>query len=260
MNIKSSFNLILLLTIVSCNPKAPIMLTEGGDGTETIRNQNSAQVQYSNQNDVFDGIMPEMTREEVLSKFGEPRQIEMIRGREFYLYSHSSEKSNFYLFVLFSEDKVYEFSNDRTRISEYPNGEDYFPEIIDETRKRVSIHDMYQEFEVSTKIVVANFESRSTVPVMKLNAAQIEELVNMINAKSDFYYIVGHTHNQGSKEGNLKLSIERAEAVIQLLENEYDLESNKLTATGEGEENPLFDNNTKEGRILNSRVEIGMKY
>ena len=250
---------MLLLMVLSCTQKVPVVLTEGGDGTNKRGNINSSK-EYSKPFDLYDGISPEMTRNEVLDNFGAPKHIENIRGKEFYSYSHSTEKSHYYLFILFSEDTVYEFSKDRTRVSEYPNSADFFPVMIEETSKRMSIQDMYEKFESNQKITVAYFDSRSTEPSLELDSHQIEELVNMINAKSDFYYIVGHTHNQGNKKDNLKLSIQRAETIIQLLENNYGLELNKLKATGEGEDNPLYDNDTAVGRRFNSRVEIGMNY
>lgn len=66
--------------------------------------------------------------------------------------------------------------------------------------------------------------------------------------------IQGHTDSQGAKEDNLKLSQQRAESVKQALINDFGINSNRLTAKGYGDSNPLNDNQSVEGRKNNRRV------
>ena len=67
--------------------------------------------------------------------------------------------------------------------------------------------------------------------------------------------VVGHTDSQGSEMVNLRLSIERAEAVVaHLAERGIALE--RLGADGRGEADPLTSNATEEGRARNRRVEL----
>ena len=65
--------------------------------------------------------------------------------------------------------------------------------------------------------------------------------------------VEGHTDSQGEDAYNLKLSQRRAESVTTYLVNKG-VEPSRLTPIGFGEERPIADNNTKEGRAQNRRV------
>ena len=67
--------------------------------------------------------------------------------------------------------------------------------------------------------------------------------------------IGGHTDSQGSAEGNMRLSQRRAEAVQDALLARQVLVSG-LVAQGYGEERPIADNATAEGREANRRIEF----
>ncbi|MDP4031854.1 MAG: OmpA family protein [Pseudorhodobacter sp.] len=67
--------------------------------------------------------------------------------------------------------------------------------------------------------------------------------------------IGGHTDAQGSVEGNRALSQARAEAVLMALQGRRAPVAG-LTAFGYGEDRPLADNDTEEGREANRRIEI----
>ena len=67
--------------------------------------------------------------------------------------------------------------------------------------------------------------------------------------------ITGHTDSQGSEMVNLRLSIERAEAVVSYL-SERGIALERLSADGQGEADPLTSNATEEGRARNRRVEL----
>jgi len=64
----------------------------------------------------------------------------------------------------------------------------------------------------------------------------------------------GHTDNKGSKKYNVKLSQRRAETVMAYLKSHG--VSNQMTAKGYGEEKPIADNKTEEGRLENRRVTL----
>src|SRR5690606_19880358 len=67
--------------------------------------------------------------------------------------------------------------------------------------------------------------------------------------------INGYTDNSGNKEHNQKLSENRALSV----KNEIakaGIPSDRLTSNGYGQESPLADNNTHEGKTQNRRVEL----
>jgi OOP family OmpA-OmpF porin len=66
--------------------------------------------------------------------------------------------------------------------------------------------------------------------------------------------VVGHTDSTGSAEYNMTVSKKRAAAVAAYIE-EQGIDASRITATGEGEENPVATNDTAEGRAMNRRVE-----
>lgn len=68
--------------------------------------------------------------------------------------------------------------------------------------------------------------------------------------------IIGHTDNEGSEASNLKLSKARANAVKEALINIYNISGNRLTTDGKGENEPVKDNTTADGKAQNRRVEF----
>lgn len=67
--------------------------------------------------------------------------------------------------------------------------------------------------------------------------------------------IQGHTDSQGRDETNLRLSQQRAEAVVEYLVGKG-VEPSRLRAVGYGEVRPIADNTTAAGRARNRRVEM----
>lgn len=68
-------------------------------------------------------------------------------------------------------------------------------------------------------------------------------------------HIVGHTDGAGSEMYNLRLSIQRAETVMEYLRR-LGVALERMSADGRGESEPFADNRTVEGRTRNRRVEI----
>lgn len=67
--------------------------------------------------------------------------------------------------------------------------------------------------------------------------------------------IEGHTDEIGTREYNQRLSEERAGAVCRYLIDRFGISENRLTSVGYGEDRPVADNYTVEGRRKNRRVE-----
>ncbi|MCV6604920.1 MAG: OmpA family protein [Porticoccaceae bacterium] len=67
--------------------------------------------------------------------------------------------------------------------------------------------------------------------------------------------VVGHTDGEGSEKSNLLLSLRRANAVADKLED-FGIPAAVLEVDGRGEAVPLADNNSISGRKLNRRIEI----
>jgi outer membrane protein OmpA-like peptidoglycan-associated protein len=67
--------------------------------------------------------------------------------------------------------------------------------------------------------------------------------------------VQGHTDNTGTPELNQRLSDDRARAVVERLAA-HGVQASRLTAKGYGQERPIADNATEEGRAKNRRVEF----
>ncbi|MBL7850079.1 MAG: OmpA family protein [Cyclobacteriaceae bacterium] len=76
------------------------------------------------------------------------------------------------------------------------------------------------------------------------------------NAPALKVFIVGHTDNQGSLENNLKLSLDRANAVANELITRYGVPAAQLSPKGVASLCPVSTNDTEEGRKMNRRVEL----
>lgn len=66
--------------------------------------------------------------------------------------------------------------------------------------------------------------------------------------------IQGHTDSVGTSQKNMELSRRRAQSVVSYLVNEENIAASRLKAVGYGEERPVADNNTAEGKRQNRRI------
>lgn len=90
-------------------------------------------------------------------------------------------------------------------------------------------------------------------PEMVSEIAKVAEFLRQypdVNAQ-----IQGHTDSTGSNQYNQGLSERRAGAVKDYLINNFGIDGSRLSAVGYGEERPIADNSTAEGRALNRRAE-----
>jgi outer membrane protein OmpA-like peptidoglycan-associated protein len=67
--------------------------------------------------------------------------------------------------------------------------------------------------------------------------------------------INGYTDNVGNDADNLKLSENRAKAVVDFLITKG-IDATRMTWKGFGETQPVADNSSEEGRALNRRTEF----
>lgn len=70
------------------------------------------------------------------------------------------------------------------------------------------------------------------------------------------FCVVGNTDNIGPRDVNVKLSGERAKAVVEYLEQHYNRTASCFTASGNGPDKPIASNNTEAGRAMNRRTDI----
>lgn len=85
----------------------------------------------------------------------------------------------------------------------------------------------------------------------------LQEIAKLMKANQALkLYVVGHTDNTGAFDTNMKLSIDRAAAVINALVSQHSLNAASLKACGDGPTAPVATNDTEEGKALNRRVEL----
>lgn len=68
-------------------------------------------------------------------------------------------------------------------------------------------------------------------------------------------HVEGHTDNVGNADKNKKLSSDRAASVVKWL-TAHGVDKARLESAGFGQERPIADNKTEDGRRANRRVEF----
>jgi len=87
--------------------------------------------------------------------------------------------------------------------------------------------------------------------------AAIAEIAKLLQAEAALkLYVVGHTDNVGSLDANMKLSKDRADAVMRSLTTKHGIDATRLKAYGVGSLSPITSNDTDEGKAQNRRVEL----
>ena len=90
----------------------------------------------------------------------------------------------------------------------------------------------------------------------------LAELAKVLNTQPEINVSVeGHTDNQrvvnlGQIKDNWDLSVLRATSVVRYLTDEQKIDSDRITATGKGQFQPVATGNTAEARSRNRRIEI----
>ncbi|RJP95627.1 MAG: OmpA family protein [Desulfobacteraceae bacterium] len=100
------------------------------------------------------------------------------------------------------------------------------------------------------------FDSGKSVLKPESEAA-VAEIATLLKADPGLkVYVVGHTDNVGGVDSNVKLSQDRAEAILQALVRGHGIDSSRLRAHGCGQFAPVASNDTEDGRARNRRVEL----
>ncbi len=85
----------------------------------------------------------------------------------------------------------------------------------------------------------------------------IKDIAFVINDTHDTKFkIVGYTDNDGSETANLTLSKKRADAIMKVLVEVFEVNKDIITAEGKGQASPLNNNTTNEEKAINNRFEI----
>lgn len=99
-----------------------------------------------------------------------------------------------------------------------------------------------------------NFATNSA-NIKDSSSALLDKYAKFLNTYTNYSaHIVGHTDSKGAAAYNKKLSLKRAQAVVKALEARG-VDPKQLSSDGMGEEQPIADNSTAEGRSQNRRIE-----
>jgi outer membrane protein OmpA-like peptidoglycan-associated protein len=87
--------------------------------------------------------------------------------------------------------------------------------------------------------------------------AALGEIAKLLKADAGLKVnVVGHTDGIGGIDSNMKLSQDRANALVQALVGKFGISATRLRAYGVGPLSPIASNKTEEGRAKNRRVEL----
>jgi outer membrane protein OmpA-like peptidoglycan-associated protein len=103
-----------------------------------------------------------------------------------------------------------------------------------------------------------NFDTGKSV-VKPESQPIIEQIVQMLKSNPDLKIgVEGHTDNVGTPASNKTLSEARAKSVVSSIVAQG-ITAERLSPAGYGQDKPIGDNNTEEGRAKNRRVELVKK-
>ncbi|MEN8205006.1 MAG: OmpA family protein [Pseudomonadota bacterium] len=115
---------------------------------------------------------------------------------------------------------------------------------------------MYEKTTMSTSALF-DFDSATLKEAGKV---ALQELADDIKAKSGKVVdidIIGHTDSTGPEDYNQGLSERRAQSVADYVISEG-VDGSIIDVSGDGENNPIASNDTREGRAENRRVDINV--
>lgn len=143
----------------------------------------------------------------------------------------------------------------------FNDGGDYYLTIVvkEAMNQDVTASDMFDALNRDGHIALyINFDTGKSI-VKPESKAIIEQIVQMLKANSDLNLsIEGHTDNVGNPVSNKTLSEERAKSVVSGIVSQG-IAAERLIPVGHGQDKPIGDNNTEEGRARNRRVELVKK-
>ena len=128
------------------------------------------------------------------------------------------------------------------------------------------INDKDVEIKVDKTVVYINlsdkmlYESGSFKLTQRANEV-LEKIALIVESRPEFEVMVeGYTDNVPIKssgvQDNWDLSVKRATSVVRVLQEDFNIDPNRLIAAGRGEYNALASNDTDEGKATNRRTRI----
>jgi len=141
------------------------------------------------------------------------------------------------------------------------DGNDYYLTIVlkELMKQDVTASDMFDALNRDGHIsLYINFDTGKSV-IKPESKSIIEQIVQMLKSNPGLKISVeGHTDNVGTPASNKTLSEERAKSVVSAIVSQG-IAAERLSSSGYGQDKPIGDNTTEEGRAKNRRVELVRK-
>jgi OOP family OmpA-OmpF porin len=144
------------------------------------------------------------------------------------------------------------------QISTCDDGNDYTLTMIERQamKQDITASDMLNDLNTAGHVTLyINFDTGKST-IKPESQPVIEQIVSLMKDNPDLKIgVEGHTDNVGDAKKNKILSEDRAKAVVTAIVNQG-IDASRLSAAGFGQEKPIADNSTEEGRAKNRRVEL----
>jgi chemotaxis protein MotB len=128
------------------------------------------------------------------------------------------------------------------------------------------INDQDVEIKVDKTVVYINLSDKmlyesGSFKLTKRAHEVLAKIALIVESRPEFEVMVeGYTDNVPIKtscmEDNWDLSVKRATSVVRVLQEDYNIDPNRLVAAGRGEYNALASNETADGKAKNRRTRI----
>jgi outer membrane protein OmpA-like peptidoglycan-associated protein len=137
-------------------------------------------------------------------------------------------------------------------------GDDYYLTIIlkELMKQDVTASNMFEALNRDGHIALyINFDTGKSI-IRDESKPIIEQIIQMMKSNPDLKIgVEGHTDNVGSPASNKTLSEARAKSVVSAIIGQG-ISADRLIPSGYGQDKPVADNSTEEGRAKNRRVEL----
>lgn len=147
------------------------------------------------------------------------------------------------------------------RVRAYNQGEMYELTIVERQAmvQEITANQMLEELNAKGFVALyINFDTNKAT-IKPESQPIVEQVAALLRGQATLRLSVeGHTDNTGTPHGNQALSRQRAEAVVAALVQKG-IAGARLGALGWGQDRPIADNRSEEGRAKNRRVEIVKK-
>jgi outer membrane protein OmpA-like peptidoglycan-associated protein len=167
------------------------------------------------------------------------------------------ENNNSYSFITAKVVK----DNNETWVNLNANGPEYKLVIVEKQlmEQVIKAQDMLKALNTAGFISLNILFDTGKSTIKKESQPLVDQLYELLKANNGLKVsIEGHTDNTGTVEGNKTLSVSRSQAVLDALVSKG-IDTTRLSSKGWGQEKPVADNKTEEGKSKNRRVEIVKK-